>query len=187
MNNDINFGLILTSMPHEMRNNGDYFKNAALNESDFYLKNRDQIFSIISYAISYESLLNLYIAGKLSKMSHLTKEQKKILNYLKVNSSSNTPEKLRSIHKKLRLLEEIYKLKKKSLETKEFNDFNNSVIQLRNKIVHFSHAGHHEVYGTQCENISRTGDKLLIDACESLCKGIGVELPDYYKKLIQIK
>lgn len=186
MKSDVNGSLYVTSMPHEMMNNGDFFKNVALNESDFYIKNRNQIFSIVSYAISYESLLNLLIADKLLQMTSLTKEQKGILNYLKVDSNRNTPMKLRNIHKKIRFLEEIYKLKKKSLETKEFQEFYNNVIQLRNKIVHYTHSGHHLVYGQKCESICKTGDKLLIEACRSLCGKIGIEIPEYYKNMTSI-
>lgn len=187
MQSDVNVEVIPTSMPHEMRNNGTNFKLTAQNETDFYLKIKDQIFSIISYTISYESMVNLFIADKLSKLPHLNKEQAYILRYLTVNSNKNTPVKLRNIYKKLSLLESIYGLKHKSLQTVEFKEFDEKVIKLRNKIVHFSHAGHNEIYGQDCTDICNKGDILLTDAVKSLCKILGEKLPSYYQNYIPIK
>lgn len=173
--------IIVVNMEHEMYNDGLYFQEESRLMENSYDKMRAQRFAIVSFATSFESFANRLIVNQLSKKVEEIPNGQDILTFLSVKNTGFPPKEIKNVYNKLRLMEKLFNLKTKELETKEFDEFK-KIINLRNSIVHYSSGKFKEVYKSEIESLSSDGALLLRNLIKSYSTLLKIDIPDFYRK-----
>lgn len=174
--------MMITNMEHEMYNDGLYFTEQAIKETFYGDKQRCYRFAIVSYASSFESFLNRHLKSELEKDVNKVPNGQSLLNFLNegFKNTSIVPKELRSISKKLRILEVFLGLNVDILKTTDFIVFDKEIIKLRNLIVHYSYSGFKEIYESDLEKAASDGAELLVNTIQSICNVSNLEFPSFY-------
>lgn len=150
-------------MAYEMYNDGLYFCEQAMIEDTWGDKNRCYRFAIVSFASSFEAFINLFIKKKLEEEKNKIVNGEEIYNFLE-GAANRKPKELANIYNKVTLLEKLYDIEKDNLiESQEFKRFKDEIIDIRNKIVHYSYGNFSVIYADKISNAAFNGAKLLRD------------------------
>lgn len=124
-----------------------YFAEKSKNETDLPLKRRYSRYAIISYATSFEALLNYYLRKETSELKG--NQYKDVFNYLQYGRPHyEPPHILNTVRSKIELLGKLTKGDSVAvIKSEAFHTFEEDVIHLRNNILHYAHGNFSEVYG----------------------------------------
>lgn len=174
--------LRVTNMEHEMYNDGLYFTEQSAKENLYGDIQRCYRFAVVSFASSFESFINRRLKSELEKDVNKVPNGQLLLDFLKegFKNTHRIPMELGSIAKKLRTLEVCLGLNVNTLDTADFKTFDQDVIKLRNKIVHYSHSSFTAVYETELKKAALNGAILLVNAIQSMCNVASLEFPHFY-------
>lgn len=180
---DINASLRVVNMEYEMYNDGLYFLEQAEKEKNFGDKQRCYRFAIVSFASSFEAFINARLKAKLTIDLTIVKDGKTILDFLINGFSLNNktvPNELKTIKRKIELLEKLYGVSGQLINSVNFNKFNDEIILLRNSIVHYSHGNFTNVYQQQIDNAALNVSQLFIDTISSFVQVLQIDYPSYF-------
>ncbi|MCH7322898.1 hypothetical protein LZ480_13535 [Solibacillus sp. MA9] len=166
------------SMAHEMYNDGLYFYEKAKEETNFGDVQRCYRFAIVSFASSFEAFINAQLKSKLEVNVTTIPNGANILNFL-INGG-RPPEEIGSIHKKIKILEQLYNVNNQLINSSVFKKFYNEIIVLRNAIVHYSSDKFTSVYQNQINIAVSDGAKLLTDTIRHFVNILPIKFPPYY-------
>lgn len=174
------FEIRVVNMAHEMYNDGLYFYEKANKETNFGDIQRCYRFAIVSFASSFEAFINAQLKSKLEEDTTVVNNGANILNFL-INGGE-LPYEIRNIHKKIKILQQLYNVNNQLINSAVFKKFNNEVILLRNGIVHYSYNNFTNVYQNKINIAASSGAQLLRDTINDFVNTLQIDFPSYYHK-----
>ncbi|GGG19026.1 hypothetical protein GCM10007425_11960 [Lysinibacillus alkalisoli] len=157
-----------------------HFSSLAQLESDDVLKRRYSRFAIISYATSFEALLNYYLRKETSELKG--NQYRDVFNYLQYGRPQyEPPHILNTVRSKIELLGKLTKGESKIvLDSFAFKQFEEDIIHLRNNILHYAHGNFSEVYGATLHEAAAKGASALQHVLAEMKENLNVIPPSFF-------